>query len=367
MMTELHLYQQIAEAIRRDILEGRLKPGERLPSMRRLHQQWNCTPATVQRAYRELAQQGLLVSRVGSGTRVAGGIEVAHTRAAGSLRRASLVHRSEAFLLEAITAGFDLTDIRQAFDLAIDRWRVIESHPEKPATGTVRFCGSHDMVINALSQRFAAIYPGGTLQINYTGSLGGLMALAEGKAELAGCHLWDAESNSYNLPFVLRLLPGKRTRVVTLAHRRLGWILPPGNPHGLTALADLFDSGIRFINRQSGSGTRVWLDAELKRQGLDGGNILGYDDERLTHSDVARAVAVGEADAGLGLEAAADAYGLNFSPLARERYDLVLLESVAMMPPLRALLDWLASPEAKGFVAEFLGYDAEQTGFVQSG
>ncbi len=365
MMTERYLYQQIAESIRRDILEGRLKPGQRLPSMRRLRQQWNCTPGTVQRAYRELARQGLLVSHAGRGTQVAGDLPLVQTRAAGSLRRASLVHRSEAFLLEAITAGYDLTDIRQAFDLAMDRWRAIERQPEKPAAA-VRFCGSHDMVINALAQRFEAIYPSGTLHIRYSGSLGGLMALAEGRAELAGCHLWDAENDSYNLPFVQRLLPGKKTRVVTLAHRWLGLILPPGNPHGLNELANLFGSGIRFVNRQSGSGTRVWLDVELKRRRLDGSQMRGYDDERLTHSDVARAVAEGEADVGVGLQAAAAAYGLDFSPLARERYDLVLLESVAGLPPLTALLDWLASPEAKSFVAEFPGYDAEQTGFVQS-
>ena len=135
----------------------------------------------------------------------------------------------------------------------------------------------------------------------------GLIALAEGKADLAGCHLWDAESDTYNIPFVHRLLPGKDVTIVTLAHRRQGLIVAPGNPHNIHDLADLTRPGIRFVNRQSGSGTRVWLDAMFSRQGIDPKKIDGYEDERMTHSDVARTVAEGSADVGLGLETAGQA------------------------------------------------------------
>src|SRR5512135_3195149 len=123
-MDEAHLYQQIAEQIRSEILSGKLKPGDRLPSVRQLCARWSCTPGTVQRAYHELSRHGLLVSRAGKGTRVAGAIPAADVQAQPALRRAGLVHRCEGFLLETLTAGYDLSEVQQAFELALDRWRV---------------------------------------------------------------------------------------------------------------------------------------------------------------------------------------------------------------------------------------------------
>lgn len=364
-MSQTYLYLQIAESIRREILEGKLKPGDRLPSVRQLRTVWNCTPGTVQRAYTELCRQGLLVSRSGKGTQVADDSPPIRTQATDSLRRASLIHRTEAFLLESLTSGYSIPDIYQALDLAMDRWRAIGSLPKAAPGSILRFAGSHDMVINALARGIGEIIPGAALQINFCGSLGGLIALAEGKAEIAGCHLLDAESNSYNLPFIQRVLPGKETLLIRLAHRRLGMITAPGNPHGLRGLADLAEANLRFVNRQSGSGTRVWLDNEFKRLQIDSRSIPGYSDERLTHSDVARAVAEGEADCGLGLEASAFAYGLGFILLANECYDLALLASTAEQPTVKALLDWLMSAEAKAFVATFRGYENSETGAVQ--
>jgi molybdate-binding protein/DNA-binding transcriptional regulator YhcF (GntR family) len=366
-MDEPYLYQQIAEQIRTEILSGKLKPGERLPSVRQLCARWNCTPGTVQRAYHELGQHGLLVSQAGKGTRVAGAITAADAQALPALRRASLVHRCEGFLLETLTAGYDLPAIQQAFELALDRWRVqVLEHEGRPAATTLRFAGSHDMVVNALAQRLGEWVPGAALTVSIRGSMGGLETLAAGQADLAGCHLWDAETDSYNLPYVRRLLPGKEVFVVTLAHRRLGLIVPPGNQDHIRQLADLARPGLRFVNRQPGSGTRVWLDAMLARLGIAAGQIEGYGDEKMTHSEVARAVAEGRAGAGLGLETAAVAYGLDFVFLTRERYDLVLLAETAGREPVRRLLDWLVSPEAKDFVNQFKGYEGAETGLKRS-
>ena len=119
---------------------------------------------------------------------------------------------------------------------------------------------------------------------------------------------------------------------------------------------------MRFVNRQSGSGTRVWLDAALAGAGISGSQIKGYADERSTHSEVARAVAEGKADAGLGLQTAAVAFGLDFIFLTRERYDLVMLADSAARPPLCLLVEWLACPAAKEFIAGFVGYENTQTG-----
>ncbi len=365
-MDESHLYRQIAEQIRAEILAGKLKPGDRLPSVRQLCARWSCTPGTVQRAYHELSQRGLLVSQAGTGTRVAGTIPAADVQALPALRRASLVHRCEGFLLETLTAGYDLPAIQQAFELAVDRWRAQEAERDlHPAAVALRFAGSHDMVVNALAQRLGEFVPGTSLTVSIRGSLGGLEALSAGQADLAGCHLWDAETDSYNMPYVRRLLPGREVFLVTLAHRRLGLIVPPGNPLQIRQLEDLTRPGLRFVNRQPGSGTRVWLDAMLSHLGIAAGQIEGYHDEKKTHSEVARAVAEGSAGVGLGLETAAVAYGLDFVFLTRERYDLVLLAETAGREPVRRLLDWLASPEAKDFVHQFRGYEGSETGARQ--
>jgi putative molybdopterin biosynthesis protein len=362
---ETILYHQIAEAIRKDILNGRYKPGDRLPSVRQLCENWNCTPGTIQRAYNELAREGLLVSRAGRGTQVAGIVPQAKAKGQETIRRANLVNRMEAVLLEALTAGYDLNDVQQAMDLAMDRWRTLNAQPAAASSETLRFAGSHDMVMNDLAHVFfGQILEGVALDLSYTGSLGGLIALAEGNADLAGCHLWDVESSTYNIPFVSRLLPGKDVTILTLAHRRQGLIVAPGNPHNIQSLADLTRPEIRFVNRQSGSGTRVWLDAMLSKSGINPNKILGYADERLTHSDVARTVAEGKADVGLGLEIAGQAYGLDFVYLNQERYDLIMRSEMVENPVVQQLITWLLSEEGKHFVERHQGYDSRETGHV---
>ncbi len=191
------------------------------------------------------------------------------------MRRAMLVHRAEAFLLEVLTGGYSLDEVERAVHQAMDRWRLLEQEPAPVDAAQVRFAGSHDLAVTWLAGHFSEIVPGYSLDLNFSGSLGGLIALAGGQADLAGCHLWDDETDTYNLPFVRRLLPGKRVALATLAHRRLGLIVPGGNPAGIQGLADLARPGVRFVNRQPGSGTRVWLDVALKKAGLASSRFRG--------------------------------------------------------------------------------------------
>jgi molybdate-binding protein/DNA-binding transcriptional regulator YhcF (GntR family) len=361
-MEETHIYRKIAEQIRQEILMGKLNPGDRLPSVRQMAARWGCTVGTVQRAYQELSLLGLVVSHAGQGTRV-----VSSARQVGdsALRWASLVHRSEAFLLEVLTAGYSPQEIDASMRQAMERWQVIvqQSTPVQPQV--LRFAGSHDPVLAWLGAHFPEIVPAFSLQLGITGSLGGLIALAEGKADLAGCHLWDAESGCYNAPFVRRLLPGRQIALVTLAHRCLGLMAPPGNPLGLRGLEDLARPGLRFVNRQPGSGTRVWLDDNLHRLGIDTALIQGYGDERMTHSEVAAAVAAGLADVGFGLQAAALPYGLDFINLVQERYDLVIPSESLEQASVARLVEWLAGDEAKNIISGFGGYDAAETGMLR--
>lgn len=358
------LYQQIAESVRQEILSGTLAPGDLLPPVRAMAARWECTSGTVQRAYGELAREGLITSRAGQGTRVTA---TPHGPASGRapLRWAGLVNQAERFLLEMMAAGHDPGDVARAVDLAIERWRSLAPHPQPGVEGVVRFAGSHDPAIDLLARRLGDLAPGHLLKVSFTGSLGGLIALAQGEADVAGCHLWDEECDCYNVPFVRRLLPGRPAVLLTLAQRRLGLIVAPGNPAAIAGLESLASGKVRLVNRQRGSGTRVWLDARLGRLGIDPGLVAGYEHEVTTHSAVATAVADGQADMGLGVETAALARDLGFVPLARERYDLVMLEQVWRWPAIQALAAWLRSPDAAQALAELGGYDTTASGAVE--
>lgn len=358
-MVTQHIYQQIVESIRQDIISGVIKPGSRLPAIRKMTEQWNCTTSTIMRAYQDLARLGLVVSHAGKGTIVVEKLpEQSHT----PMRRAALFNRTEAFLLDVMTSGYSPDEIEQSMRVALDRWRVISSEPEKEEPGILRFVGSHDPSMALVAAHYHELKEGFTLQLSFAGSLGGLVALTEKKADLAGCHLWDENTNTYNAPFIQKLLPGQRVAMLTLAHRRVGLILQPGNPLQISGLADLAKSGVRFVNRQPGSGTRVWLDAQLHRGGIDPASIAGFADERMTHSEVARAVSKGQADVGLGVETAALAFGLDFVQLTTERYDLVIPAEKWKMEAIQALRRWLDTPQAKAAIHHLGGYDVTATG-----
>ena len=355
------IYQQIADAIHRDILYGVLKPGDRLPSVRSLAGKWRCTPGTVQRAYHELSRQGLVISRPGQGTHVLAAIEEAEKT---PLRRAALVHKAEKFLLEALTSGHTPSEIEQSVRMALDRWRTLADEPRPAPEQTLRFFGSHDPAVALIAARFPTVTGSHSLSVSFVGSVGGLMALAKGDSDLAGSHLWDEEHNTYNEALVRRLFGGHAMALLTLGHRRLGLITQPGNPLNVRSLDDLTRSGTRFVNRQHGAGTRVWLDAHLQRAHITPTRITGYEIQMATHSEVARRIAENEADVGLGVEAAALAYGLDFVVLTQERYDLVMHEDVYNSPPVRALQEWMRSGEGKAAVIRLGGYDTQETGQV---
>lgn len=359
MPEDQHLYQQISQTVRQEIQAGRYKPGDRLPSIREMTARWNCTPGTVQRAYRELAEQGLVVSRPGQGTHVQ---QEASPADDTPLRKARLVHKAQSFLLEVLTAGYSPAEVETAVQLALDQWRVLAEDRPVQIEGVLRFAGSHDLALAWIAAHFSEIAPKYRLDLNYCGSLGGLFALAEGKCDLAGIHLWDRESDSYNLPYVRRTLPGIRVALLTLAWRWQGLIIPKGNRLGLKQLSDLTRPGLRFINRQPGSGTRVWLDSMLQKAGVASDLIQGYQDTRQTHSEIAREVAEGNADAGFGLQTAAQAFGLSFVPLLKEKYDLVIPETCLKTAAVEPFVRWLQTPEARHAIAELGGYETEETG-----
>ena len=222
--------------------------------------------------------------------------------------------------------------------------------------------GSHDLALDLMAQFLAERHEGLRLVSANVGSLGGLVALRRGEAHLAGTHLLDPETGDYNTSYVRRYLPGQAVALVTLARREQGWLVPRGNPKGMSSWADAARPDVRLVNRQRGAGTRVLLDYELGRLGIAPAAVRGYEREEYTHLAVAAAVASGAADAGLGIRAAARALRLDFVPLAHEPYELAILQAVYESQKLRPLLDLLADDAFRAAVAAMPGYDTTSMG-----
>jgi putative molybdopterin biosynthesis protein len=227
---------------------------------------------------------------------------------------------------------------------------------------TIVVTGSHDLVLDLAASALRERDPRLTLASSNVGSLGGLMALRDGLCHLAGSHLLDPATGEYTLPYVERLLPDHDTAVIRLAHRDQGLVVAPGNPLGLAGIEDLVRPGLRYVNRQRGAGTRVLLEHELAKRGIEPAEVHGFEREEHTHLAVAAAVAAGRADCGLGVLAAARAFELDFVPIAREPYDLVLWRSTVEEPLLEPLWELLASPDFREAVEGLGGYDTAEMG-----
>ncbi len=227
---------------------------------------------------------------------------------------------------------------------------------------TIVAIGSHDLVLDLAASALRAADPRNTLASSNIGSLGGLVALRDRLCHLAGSHLLDPESGDYTLPYVDRVLAGRPVAVIRLVHRDQGLLVAPGNPLGLAGIDDLVRQGLRYVNRQRGAGTRVLLDHELSLRGLSGTEVDGYAREEHTHLAVAAAISSGRADCGLGILAAARPFGLDFVPVAREPYDLVVDADVVDDPLLAPLWDLLATTAFRAAVEALGGYSTQEMG-----
>ncbi|MFI7452368.1 molybdopterin biosynthesis protein [Nonomuraea sp. NPDC049714] len=228
---------------------------------------------------------------------------------------------------------------------------------------TIVAIGSHDLVLDLAASALRAADPLITLASSNVGSLGGLVALRDGLCHLAGSHLLDPATGEYTLPYVDRLLGADADiAVVRLVHRDQGLLVAPGNPLDLAGIKDLTRPDLRYVNRQRGAGTRALLDHELAGLGIDPSEIAGYSREEHTHLAVAAAVAAGRADTGLGILAAARAFGLDFVPVAQEPYDLVMRTGALSEESLAPLWALLERPDFRAEVEALGGYSCAETG-----
>jgi putative molybdopterin biosynthesis protein len=226
--------------------------------------------------------------------------------------------------------------------------------------------GSHDNLLDLIADDLMGLAQPLRLVSSNVGSLGGLTAIRNGSAMLAGTHLLDPESGDFNFPFPDKYLPGIDLLVVNLAIRHQGLIVPKGNPKELRGIEDLARADISFINRQRGAGTRILLDYHLQQAGLAPARVRGYDREEFTHMAVAVNIMSGAVDTGLGIFSAARALGLDFVPLARERYDLVIPRRFVEDRRIRSLLSLLQRDEFKAGIEALGGYETPLTGQVMT-
>ncbi|MCJ7652209.1 MAG: PhnD/SsuA/transferrin family substrate-binding protein, partial [Actinobacteria bacterium] len=216
--------------------------------------------------------------------------------------------------------------------------------------------------LDLLAGRIKEANPRLSLASANVGSMGGILAIQEGQAHIAGIHLLDPGTGEFNVPYVLRELSADDVFLLHMCMRTQGLMVFPGNPKGIKGIEDLALRGISFVNRQPGSGTRLLLDHLLSQAGIEPGDIYGYEREMFTHTAVAAAVAGGTADVGLGVLAAARALRLDFIPVASERYDLLGLRSFMGAPGYEALVHVLRDPGFRGEVEGLGGYDLSQAG-----
>lgn len=188
--------------------------------------------------------------------------------------------------------------------------------------------------------------------------------LKRGLVHIAGSHLEDPASGEYNVPYLRRLIPKDEVSVVTFARWDEGFVVARGNPLGIRQAADLARPKVRLVNRESGSGSRALLDALLSKAGIRADKIPGYDRVAAGHLDAAHAVATGSADCCLATLSAARAFGLDFIPLHRERFDFAVRREFIDLPAVRGILDVLQRAALRRKLESLAGYDTSETGRV---
>lgn len=275
------------------------------------------------------------------------------TRGAGALM--SLVHADGIVRVPAQSEG-----IAAGTPVFVELLRAV-----RDIENTLVCIGSHDNALDVLGNQLKKIHPEYSLSSAHVGSMGGLLALKRGEAHFAGTHLLDEVTGEYNVTAIKKLLPDTKLVLVNLVYRTQGFIVPRGNPKGIRGFEDLRRKDVVFVNRQAGAGTRLLTDLRLKKLRIDPATVNGYHHEEFTHMAVAAAVLSSAADTGLAVLSAAQALGLDFVPVAQERYDLAIAREFIDAPMMQALLGIIRGDTAfRERIVSMGGYDVSEMGKV---
>ncbi|MBR7177982.1 MAG: molybdopterin biosynthesis protein [Oscillospiraceae bacterium] len=236
--------------------------------------------------------------------------------------------------------------------------------PAEKLKNTVVVIGSHDPLLDELGDMLHVADSELFMSSSHVGSMGGIMAIRRGEAHAAGCHLLNTENGVYNISFIKKYFPKGGVKLIRCVGRQQGLMVAKGNPLNIRKFADIANPGIRYVNRQKGSGTRVLTDYLCKQENLDTAAIYGYDREELTHTSVAAQIVSGSADAGMGIYSAAKLYDLDFIPICIEEYDLIVPDHAWDTPQVQQLISTLKSDEFKEKILTMGGYTVENPGEV---
>jgi len=230
--------------------------------------------------------------------------------------------------------------------------------------GSLLAAGSNDPVLDMLLTAIKREHPTFNIFSASTGSINGLEALNTGLTDIAFAHLFDPETGEYNVPYLKQYCPDHTPVVVNLFYRDIGFLTPKAAPKKFKGWESLPGQDIRFVNRQRGSGIRIFLDYELKSRNISSGNIAGYDNEVYTHFEVGLALISGEADVGIASAAMAKILDLNFLPLTGERFDMILDRDTFFRPELQAFMETLKSDAFKKRVGKIGSYRFNDVGKI---
>lgn len=237
---------------------------------------------------------------------------------------------------------------------------------EDKLKNTLVVIGSHDPLLDELANLMHLENCGVYMSSAHVGSMGGIMAIRRGEAHAAGCHLLDTETGEYNRSFIRKYFPKGGVKLLRCVGRQQGLMLQKGNPLGIERFADIARPGLRYVNRQKGSGTRILTDYLCKNAGLTTDSIYGYEREELTHTSVAAQLASGSADAGMGIYSAARLYDLDFLPVCIEEYDLLIPDHAWDSPLVRQMVEVLKSQAFRDKLLAMGGYTLDRPGEIIS-
>ncbi|MHA6260313.1 substrate-binding domain-containing protein [Sporosarcina sp. CAU 1771] len=237
-----------------------------------------------------------------------------------------------------------------------------DAHNELPSTRSIVISGqdsSLDILARQLEMRTDEFRP----LRSYVGSLDSLISMYKGKADIVSTHLFDGDTKEYNVSYVRKLLVSKSFLVVRFIRRQAGLYVAKGNPRKIVGWADLANPTVTIVNRESGAGARVLLDEQLRLHDISKNQVNGYANEHTSHLAIASVVASGGADAGIGIEQVAKAANIDFIPLIKESYDLVMLKNDQNEDLIATVLAVLKDANFKEKL-QSLGYEIEGIGDV---
>lgn len=222
-----------------------------------------------------------------------------------------------------------------------------------------------ELLLDILTQHLAHHSNGIKSLRSYSGSYNSLIELYKGNVSIVSCNLWDSDTNSYNIPYIRRLLPGVPCIIIRLVCRMEGFYVAKGNPKKISTWTDLTRPDIKMVNRELGSGVRILTDEYFRKLNILHTSINGYNTEMFSHFAVASAVARGEADVAIGNEKAAlQVKNVDFIPLQKEKCDLVIKKEDINKPAFKAIFEILASKEFKMEIEGIDNYDTNETGKI---